>query len=90
MEKTLISIGDKFYRSTEDGLIIIRVNKIVNEDKYQVYLDNRPDKLFNISYGSLKEYTKLKPYGTLFFSIMQLQGQGNEDVASNIFVSLSL
>jgi hypothetical protein len=85
MEKTLISIGDKFYRSTEDGLIIIRVNKIVNEDKYQVYLDNRPDKLFNISYGSLKEYTKLKPYGTLFFSIMQLQGQGNEDVAISFF-----
>ena len=85
MEKTNIIIGDKFYKSTEEGLIIIRIKKVINEKKYQVYIDDEPDMLFNITYDNLQTYTKLKPYGTLFFTIMKLQGKNNEDVAVSFF-----
>lgn len=69
MEKTKIYVGDIFYTPvSENEVMLLRITKIINENKYGVITSKGK---FNISYDNLIEkYTKLKPHGSIFFSIV--------------------
>lgn len=82
MKKSLLTVGDQFYRNTDDGVLLLRIIKIINQDKVSVLCDG---KRFNISHNTLvEEYTKLKPHGTIYFSIVELQ-DNNKDVIISFF-----
>ena len=49
--------NDKLYRYTDDGsLIMVRLKKIKNEDKFIVYDDNKEE--YTLNAEEIKKYTK--------------------------------
>ena len=76
-----IFVGDKFYKTIDNKTVIVRVVKI-NNSKITVSLG---DNKFNISNEILlNDYTKLRHHGSIFFSIVSLQGD-NKDVMISFF-----
>ena len=83
MIRQQIYVGDIFYsKDNFDKVILLRVIKIVNENKFSVMCDG---KRFNITYENLaNNYIKLKHHGSIFFSIVNMT-DNNQDVIISFF-----
>ena len=70
--------NDKLYRYTDDGsLIMVKLKKIKNEDKFIVYDDNKEE--YTLNAEEIKKYTKLKPNGFISITCVGLE-KGLRDV----------